>query len=134
MTNYNTKQRRTLLDHLAEHADESFSARGLAEAIGDKDISVSAVYRNLAQLEKQGGVRRINQIGSREAYYQYSNAAKCRKHLHLACARCGRTFHMDVASTDELIRAVSGKTGFEVDRSSTVLYGICEKCRGKQEE
>ena len=53
MSGYNTKQRRALLTFLGEHPDELLSARQMADALAEKQISLSAVYRNLAQLEAE---------------------------------------------------------------------------------
>ena len=53
MSGYNTKQRRALLAFLGEHPDELLTARQMADALAEKQISLSAVYRNLAQLEAQ---------------------------------------------------------------------------------
>ena len=50
MSGYNTKQRRALLAFLGEHPDELLTARQMADALAEKQISLSAVYRNLAQL------------------------------------------------------------------------------------
>ena len=58
MSGYNTKQRRALLAFLGEHPDELLTARQMADALAEKQISLSAVYRNLAQLEAEEKVRR----------------------------------------------------------------------------
>ena len=71
MSIYNTKQRRALLAFLGEHPDELLTARQMADALAEKQISLSAVYRNLAQLEAEEKVRRSAKSGSHEAFYQY---------------------------------------------------------------
>ena len=67
MSGYNTKQRRALLAFLGEHPDELLTARQMADALAEKQISLSAVYRNLAQLEAEEKVRRSAKSGSHEA-------------------------------------------------------------------
>ena len=62
-------------------------------------------------------------------FYQYMKAEACRDHLHLSCKKCGKTFHMDEAETEALVEAVAKLDGFEIDRSETVLYGLCEDCK-----
>ncbi len=47
-----------------------------------KKISLSAVYRNLVQLEAEEKVRRSAKSGSHEAFYQYLDAKRA------ARARC----------------------------------------------
>ena len=49
---YMTKQRKALLSYLSSHADEKLSAKQLEEALCCEGISISAVYRNLSELEK----------------------------------------------------------------------------------
>ena len=126
---YKTKQREALVDYLARHTDEDLSARQIAEAMAQQDISSSAVYRNLATLEQEGALRRSTRAGSRETVYQYSGSESCRACLHLSCTKCGKTFHMKTNSAEDLIRDVDLAEGFAVDRAETVLYGVCSACR-----
>ena len=65
MARYATRQRRALQEYLSRHPDESLSARQIAEGLCGDGISVSAVYRNLAQMELEGEVRRTGKAGSR---------------------------------------------------------------------
>ena len=94
MSGYNTKQRRALLAFLGEHPDELLTARQMADALAEKQISLSAVYRNLAQLEAEEKVRRSAKSGSHEAFYQYLDTKGCKGVLHVSCVKCGKTFHM----------------------------------------
>ena len=124
-----TRQRKALLDYLGARADELVCAREIAEALSGEGVSLSAVYRNLAELEAEGRVRRAGKGGSREVHYQYTGADECRGCLHLQCKRCGRTFHMDAAGAEQLKSVVERTEGFALDKGDTVLYGVCEVCR-----
>ena len=126
---YSTKQRKTLMAYLAQHADENLAAGQIADALADKGVSISAVYRNLATLEQSGQVRRVVKSGSREALYRYADAEGCKSSLHLSCQSCGKTFHMHSEQADALIHAIADQTHFAVDRTETVLYGVCDNCR-----
>ena len=46
----------------------------------------------------------------------------------MSCKRCGKTYHMDVPTTQTLVDQVAEGAGFRVDRSATVLYGVCRDC------
>lgn len=129
MPKYNTRQRQTLLSFLGENPDRHFSAGQIAEALQEKNISRSAVYRNLSDLEDEGKVRRLSKSNSRELYFQYVAADSCKGQLHLSCKQCGKTYHMDLGAAERLVKAVSSEAGFSVDKSETVLVGICENCR-----
>ena len=128
MKQYETRQRKLLLTFLSAHADQSLSARAIADALAVQGVSLSAVYRNLAALEAEGKVARVSVGGSRTVRFRYLAAEGCRAHLHLSCARCGKTIHMDIPATQRLVEAVKSETDFSVDRTVTVLYGLCGSC------
>ncbi|MBQ6986774.1 MAG: transcriptional repressor, partial [Oscillibacter sp.] len=92
-------------------------------------ISLSAVYRNLSDLEAEGQVRRSARGGEREIRYQFMAAERCQGCLHLCCTRCGRTFHMDSAGAAALSEVVEKTEHFTLNRAETVLYGLCGACR-----
>ena len=127
MPKYNTRQRQLLMDYLSAHTDESLTAADIAQALSPEGVSVSAVYRNLSDLEADGRLQRSSRTG-KELRYRYK-AETCRGCLHLSCTRCGRTYHMDRDGADQLVLSVARREGFAVDRAETVLYGICENCR-----
>ena len=128
MPKYLTKQRKLLLEYLSQHTDESISAGEIAEALSDR-ISVSAVYRNLADMEAEGRLRRVASGGSREAVYQYIDEHECRSALHLSCKKCGRTVHMQKQIADALIDRVEEGNHFSIDKGETVIYGVCSDCK-----
>ena len=129
MSKYMTKQRKTLLSYLSLHPDELLSAQEIGEALKDDKISVSSVYRNLSELEAEGSVRRSSKSNAREIYFQYIGAESCKDCLHLQCTKCGRTFHMGNNCADRLADVLASLEGFKLDRSETVLHGICKGCR-----
>lgn len=129
MAKYLTKQRKLLLDFLAEHTDETLSAGQIADALAGKEISTSAIYRNLAALEQEGRLKRSARPGSQEAYYRFTDEEECRGHLHLSCLRCGKTVHVEEAETDALTHQLAKSEGFALDREDNVLYGICADCQ-----
>ena len=71
MAKYVTKQRRQLLDYLSRHTDEQMTARQIADALTQENISLSAVYRNLSDLEADGLLKRSVREGTRDVFYQY---------------------------------------------------------------
>ena len=128
MSKYMTRQRKILLDFLSKHTDETLSARQIADALSKDGISTSAVYRNLSALEADGVVKRFAKNDLRESVYRYVGAEECKNSLHLSCKICGRSIHMDDADAEQLIKNVSKHKGFTIEKSETVLYGICEDC------
>ena len=132
MPKYQTKQRKLLLAFLASHVDETFSARQIAQALEKEKISISAVYRNLAELETERKVRRMVNGAGREISYQFTDTDACKGCLHLSCKQCGRMFHMDTADADALVRQIAKQEQFAIDRTETVLYGICGACQEQE--
>lgn len=133
MSNYQTKQRRALMAYLEENTDRPLSIASISEALASENISLSAIYRNLAAMETEGKVRKITKTGAREVYYQYVDAEICRGHLHLACEKCGKTYHASGAGARALAKILSTSDGFALDQGETVLYGICKSCRKEEE-
>lgn len=129
MAKYLTRQRKQLLHFLSEHTDEQMTARQIADALQGHPISISAVYRNLAALEEGGYLKRSIREGSRETFYQYIAAEKCKGRLHLSCCICGRIVHLGEKEAEQLIHSTLETTGFQIDTSETVLYGVCADCR-----
>lgn len=126
---YDTQQRERLIAFLKRHPDQQLSVREIAQGLCTQQISLSAVYRNLSQMESAGLLCKSIKPGSRETCYQYIGAPDCQSHLHMSCSRCGKTFHMDPEHTRRMARAMSELDRFELDISHTVLYGICQNCR-----
>ncbi len=129
MSKYVTRQRKVLLDCLNRHPDETFSAQEIAGMLGEESVSLSSVYRNLAELEAEGKVRRTLKGSVRESYYQFLDGARCKNRLHLTCTQCGKTAHMDAEEARELTRSVAKRDGFLLDKTETILYGVCEVCQ-----
>lgn len=131
MAIYWTKQRKRLLEYLSEHRDEQITARQIAEDLTAEQISVSAVYRNLAALEEGGFLKKSVRDNTRELYYQYIAAEECRGRLHLSCLHCGKIIHLGIPETDWLLQKTQETTGFQIEKSETILYGVCAACRNQ---
>ena len=131
MPDYKTQQRKVFLAYLSQHTDELLSARQIADALANEKISLSAVYRNLAQLEAEEKVRRSAKSGSHEAFYQYLDAKGCKGALHMSCVKCGKTFHMADSNAALLAKHLAQSEQFTLDAADTILYGICSDCKGK---
>ena len=108
MPRYTTRQREALLDYLSRHPDQPLTVREIAAGVEPDGVSLSAVYRNLAELEAAGLIRRESRPGSREAVVQYVGAENCRGHL---------------------LTGMAAGEGFSLDLTRTALYGLCPRCR-----
>lgn len=125
---YSTKQRELLIKYLSKHIDEQISVCQIANELQNDEISLSAIYRKLSELEKEGLVKRCIKGNSREVYYQYIATDECKNSIHLTCRMCGKSFHMDLNDTEILLLSVKLNNGFTIDKSLSTLYGICKDC------
>lgn len=128
---YNTQQRTALLELLNNSPDREFTAGEIAAELqraSTTPISLSAVYRNLAAMEKKGQVVRKRGKNNRENYYRYVHSHHCEDKLHMTCMQCGKTFHINDRITAELLESARKLDGFLIDTVQTVLYGTCPAC------
>ena len=105
------------------------TARQIADALTQENISLSAVYRNLSDLEADGLLKRSVREGTRDVFYQYIAAEECKDSLHLSCRVCGKSIHLGDAEAERLLDSTLKSTGFQIDKSETILYGVCADCR-----
>ncbi len=128
MAEYATAQRAKLLDYFLSHADEVLTVGQVARDLSADGVSVSAVYRNISEMEKKGLLKRLAGEGSHETHYQFTGSDECRSHLHFSCKECGRICHVDDSVTKMLVDSMAANGNFLMDVSKTVLYGVCANC------
>ena len=123
---YHTEQRKSILDYLESRKDECVTAGEIAAALSSF-VSKSAVYRNLADLEKDGKVVRIGQEG-RSFGYRYAGSHACAGKIHISCVRCGKTEHVSSTAASIFERALE-QDGFSLNKGESLLFGVCRECR-----
>lgn len=129
---YMTRQRRELLTFFSNNPDKSFTAQDISAKLTETarfPVSISAVYRNLVMLEKEGYILRSPGEKPRESKYRFVHTDDCINKLHLICEKCGATIHLDETAANRLIQATAVTDGFRIDASKTTIYGVCKKCR-----
>ena len=117
---YDTHSRKEVLSFLEKNSQLSFSMEDICASL--PDAKKSTVYRIVDSLEKEGKVRRTGNSG-RRTQYQYSGSL-CPMHMHIKCRVCGKTEHLDGATTEAIRKAVDDLLGFET-LTTTVLDGLC---------
>ena len=113
----------------AKPAENDTADVEIADALTQENISLSAVYRNLSDLEADGLLKRSVREGTRDVFYQYIAAEECKDSLHLSCRVCGKSIHLGDAEAERLLDSTLKSTGFQIDKSETILYGVCADCR-----
>ncbi len=129
MKEYNTCQRKILIDFLNVHSDEYISATNIVAFCEGRGISKSAVYRNLSALEQCGKIRRTTKPGERVAYFQYADGAHCKGKIHISCIKCGKMGHISSDMAEYMAKELEQEEQFSLDKNETVIYGLCNQCR-----
>lgn len=129
MGKYITKQRKVLQEYLSQHLDEELSAKIVADDLQEQNVSVSAIYRNLADMEKEQLVVQYHKEGSREVFFRYVGVSTCQESLHLVCKVCSKTEHMSMKESKFFKEKVFEQFNFLLDLPSTICAGVCRNCR-----
>ena len=111
-----------------KNPDVCFTARELFDRM-EGVVSLSAVYRNLAEMEKAGLVSASIGADRMTRRYRLACHHNCARHLHFSCERCGQISHLTESQTEEMCRLFAA-SGLQLDLAKTVVNGYCTKCRG----
>lgn len=128
---YMTEQRKRLFEFFCHHPDRTISAKELAHILineNQSSISISAIYRNLSMLEKEGLILRMPGKSNRESLYRFVSGEACDNKLHMICLSCGKTLHADKDTSSKIQLHVWNHDDFQIDLEKTTVYGLCKKC------
>lgn len=131
MAEYNTEQKKLLLDFLEKNHDSSYTIEEITNELKARGATVgkSTVYRLMTRLVKEKRVKRQLSDGSRKAIYRITLDSHCHNHLHLQCIKCGKVLHLDEEVSDKLLDTVKQINNFSVSEEDTVLMGKCADCK-----
>ena len=131
MAEYNTEQKKLLLDFLEKNHDSAYTIEEISTELKAKGASVgkSTVYRLMTRLVEEKRVKRQINDGSRKAIYRITLDSHCHNHLHLQCIKCGKVLHLDEKVSDKLLDTVQRLNDFLVSEEDTVLMGKCADCK-----
>ena len=131
MAEYNTEQKKLLLEFLEENHDSAYTIEEITNALKARGASVgkSTVYRLMTRLVEEKRVKRQINDGSRKAIYRITLDSHCHNHLHLQCIKCGKVLHLDEKVSDKLLDTVQRLNDFLVSEEDTVLMGKCADCK-----
>ena len=129
---YETKQREVLIKFFKKNKDKSFTAGEIADVLKDDNISISAIFRNIAELEKLGKIKKVNKVGEKARCFQFVDCEKCKGHIHVACKNCGKTLHLSDDDSNLLSKKLLSDFNFCLDKDDTIIYGTCKKCAKRQ--
>ncbi len=128
---YNTRARQLATAYLTAHKDTAVSVASILDYLHNNGMNtnVTTVYRYLDHLIKEGKVLKyMNESGDKAVFQYVGQGNRCHEHLHLKCISCGRVVHFDCTFMDEFREHIREHHGFQMECSSSVLYGYCENC------
>lgn len=128
---YQTKQKNVIKDLLIKEGDKHFTAEQILTILEEQDTPVSkaTLYRTLEQLVENHEVVKYNFDGT-SSCYQYLNCEhNSGRHFHFKCEECGKILHID-NETEAFDLELEKRYGIAIDLSKTILYGICDNCKG----
>jgi len=131
---YQTEQRKTLVDFMKKNRESSFTIEELvirmqSDLASGSVPGKSTVYRLMQKIVSEGTVKRFVKGNSRQFVYQITGCEHFDKHLHLKCVECGKLFHMSNQLSDDVFKQIFADSNFSIDEEQTVLFGKCAECR-----
>jgi len=129
---YNTKPKEYILLFLKNHKNKRFSIKEMYDSIRNSghEINLATIYRNVNTLEKEGVLLKHQGNDTNYATYQYVENSDCLAHFHFECIKCGRVSHLGAKETNDFLKMIKSKMGFEVEPQNTYIRGICNNCKG----
>ena len=123
---YNTSNKQMLLDLFTNNKNRSFTAVELQEILHDQ-MNKATIYRQLLKMEENKEI--VKFYNNRDDIYEYQYYQNCHEHLHLKCTKCGKIIHLKCPEANGFIEHIYDAHGFQVDKKSTIIYGLCKECR-----
>ncbi len=131
---YRTKNRQQILEFLKIKKNCSVSVSEIKENMKENgcDVNLSTIYRYMDKLVEEGSVMKyISKKGEKAGFQYVEPEDNCHCHLHLQCVKCGQIIHLSGCFMDKIQIYVEKDYGFTIQCDSSILYGICQNCKGK---
>lgn len=94
-----------------------------------RGVNISTIYRTLELLEQLQLVKHTH-LGHKPPTYHLAAEAE---HVHLVCRGCGEVYDVHPAVAAALVDNLERDHGFETDVQHLTVYGLCRRCRDRQE-
>ena len=126
---YNTKQRKIILDFLKENTAH-VTALDIYEHLKTQGISIglATIYRTLDKFVDDGLVKKFVIDEHSGACYQLLDGVECETHFHLKCLKCGKLIHLSCNFMERMEKHIFDEHSFVVSSGKTVIYGLCADC------
>jgi Fur family ferric uptake transcriptional regulator len=124
-----TGQRDTILRIFLD-TREHLSTDELYRLVRKKDagIGFTTVYRTLKLLADCG---LASEVDFRDGIARYEHQYQRRNHHHMVCTECGSSIEFFSPDIERIEQQMGRKHRYLTTRHSFQIYGVCEKCQGK---
>lgn len=125
------------MEFLKTRQDKTVTVRDIAEHMRSINcpVNVTTIYRYLDKLEKDGNLMKYTgEKGDKAAYQYVERGHRCDEHLHLKCTECGSVIHLDCRFMNQIAEHIEKDHSFHLQCRNSVLYGLCGKCREKEQK
>lgn len=131
ITSYHTDQKEMIIRFFEQNNDRQITVSDIKNELlnSNQKIGLATIYRQLEALEKIGLIKKFADESGKKSCWQYVNGnVNCSFHYHLKCEKCGKIIHLDCKFVSEIDSHILKEHKFNMDRSKTIFYGICENC------
>lgn len=135
MEKYKTRQRDIVISCLEKNSERALTVDNIVDILKGlgSPVGRTTVYRCLDYLVNCGEVRKFVPEDKSGCTFQLVRGhGECAEHFHLRCSECGALIHLSCDSMKEAGEHILEHHGFLVDKSKTVLYGLCRDCLEKR--
>ena len=136
---YRTRQQELLLSYLRQTQGAHVTAEDVRAHFDrtQNAIGIATVYRHLEKFVAEGVVTKYVIDEHSAACFEYvgESCGKDEKeqHFHLKCEDCGALIHLACDELACISAHLKKDHGFALDPFRTVFYGVCAKCREKED-
>ena len=92
-------------------------------------IGLGTVYRNLELMADNGMIMKLEVGGSQKRFDAVTDP-----HYHIRCSSCNKVEDIEVDVVQDLVRAASQKTAYNILGHHVEFCGECPECQRKRQE
>jgi len=94
-------------------------------------ISITTIYNTMNLLKQEGIVRELPAVRGQGVRFDSDTAP----HHHLVCNVCNSFINIDLKDIDHsVLLPEEQRQGFDVQKVSVKIYGVCAECRNKDKK
>ncbi|WP_430611696.1 Fur family transcriptional regulator [Enterococcus sp. DIV0876] len=118
-----TKQRKAIIDLFGQNDNQALNADMIHNMLGNEEMNLSTVYRNMDKLTELGLVQRI--IINTVAYYCLANST----HRHfMLCTNCKKLIPIH-CFLKKMLPALEEENDFSITSHDMTILGLCHTCK-----